>query len=536
MANVIDQFVFKLGINADDVNRQASKAKKSLSDVEDQADKTGKSFANMGNDGNNAFIAVNKSAAVFFATLAGAVVLKNFIKQTADATASLGRFSSNMGMSVTDVAAWSTAAEKVGGSADSMTKAFAMLSDAQFNLQTKGNSSLIPFYSKLGIGNIGNDPSKEILKISAAIQKMQAPTQYKYNFLKQMGFDEGAVNLILQGTSAIKKSVEEARKLAPSPQEVQSAKELQANLKEIDKSFTKLANSALPVLNNIFKWFNDVNQTTDNMALKIAAAATAFKALGGSAVLSAINTLTQSLGGLGNALGKVTGGLGLLLHSDKLNQGEDAFLAKNRELAKKQGINPLGSPEAVAKGLAKNAVAPTSGKNGFSALEKQYGLPAGLLDSMWLQESGRGKNMISGAGATGHFQFMPQTAKAYGMSRADTFDLNKSSESAARMMANLLRHYKGDLNKALAGYNFGTGNVDSGKAWPTETQNYTRQIQSRIGQPVNASSVNNSKSIQNNIAEVKVYTQATDATGIARDMNKSMNYALAGQADYGVTP
>ena len=155
---------------------------------------------------------------------------------------------------------------------------------------------------------------------------------------------------------------------------------------------------------------------------------------------------------------------------------------------------------------------------------------------MWLQESGRGKNMVSSAGATGHFQFMPKTAAQYGMSKADTYDLAKSSEAAAKMMSELMKRYGGNTNRALAAYNFGMGNVDSGKAWPQETQNYGRQIMSRIGPAGAAGNVNNSRSVQNHIGEVKVYTQATDAAGIAKDMNKGMNYALAGQADYGVVP
>ena len=530
MASTIDELVFKLGLNVSDVTKGAAQAKKSMSDVEGQANKTGGAFSSMGNDGNNAFIAVNKSAAVFFATLAGAVALRSFIKQTSDAVASVGRLSSNLGMSVTDVSAWATAAEKVGGSAEGMYNSMKMLSSERWSLQTQGTSRLLPFYSKLGLGTIGDDPAKEILKISDAIQKLNAPVQYKYNFLKQMGFDEGSVNLIMKGSAAITKSVQEARRLAPTAQEVQAAKDLQENMAALDKTFRQLGNQTLPVLNDVLKWLVDINKASEGVAIQVGAAVVAFKALGGSAVISAINSVANALGGLGGALGKLGGGVGLLFHSDKLNQGEAEFLAKNRALARKQGINPLGTPSAKSPSASKPS--PVN----FADLEKRYGLPAGLLDSMWLQESGRGKNMVSPAGATGHFQFMPKTAASYGMSREHTFDLGKSSESAAKMMSQLMKHYNGDLNKSLAAYNFGMGNIDKGRPWPAETRNYTQQITSRLGQPQNAGNVNNSRSVANHIGEVKVYTQATDAAGIARDMGKSMNYALAGQADYGVTP
>ncbi|ALS64953.1 hypothetical protein AT395_08135 [Pandoraea apista] len=37
------------------------------------------------------------------------------------------------------------------------------------------------------------------------------------------------------------------------------------------------------------------------------------------------------------------------------------------------------------------------------------------LVSVWAQESGHGADMLSGAGAKGHFQFTEATAKQYGL-------------------------------------------------------------------------------------------------------------------------
>ena len=44
-----------------------------------------------------------------------------------------------------------------------------------------------------------------------------------------------------------------------------------------------------------------------------------------------------------------------------------------------------------------------------------------------------------------------------------------------------------------------------------------------------------SKSVETHIGEVKVYTAATDAAGIAKDMGKSMDYLFTSQANYGLT-
>lgn len=67
----------------------------------------------------------------------------------------------------------------------------------------------------------------------------------------------------------------------------------------------------------------------------------------------------------------------------------------------------------------------------FSRLEAKYGLPE-YLDGAWAIESGRGRNMRNASsGAAGHFQFMPGTAKRYGLT--DPHDLNSSAEAAARL-------------------------------------------------------------------------------------------------------
>ncbi|MBR8654288.1 lytic transglycosylase domain-containing protein [Achromobacter sp. Marseille-Q0513] len=118
----------------------------------------------------------------------------------------------------------------------------------------------------------------------------------------------------------------------------------------------------------------------------------------------------------------------------------------------------------------------------FDNLEKHYGLPQGLLDSVWLQESGRGKNMLSPAGAEGHFQFMPATAKEMGLK--DPSDLEQSADAAARYLKWLLGQTGGDLKKALAAYNGGIGNL--GKlgldGMPAESQKYYRDVLSRLEQ------------------------------------------------------
>lgn len=122
-------------------------------------------------------------------------------------------------------------------------------------------------------------------------------------------------------------------------------------------------------------------------------------------------------------------------------------------------------------------MAPMMGK-----LEAMYNLPAGLLRSVALTESRGDQFAISGAGAQGLFQFMPGTARDMGLRGNDVFDPVKSAEAAARYLSMLLQKNGGDLNKALASYNWGIGNVQKyGMAlMPQETRQYIPKVLSNM--------------------------------------------------------
>ncbi|MEN4244494.1 transglycosylase SLT domain-containing protein [Serratia marcescens] len=121
----------------------------------------------------------------------------------------------------------------------------------------------------------------------------------------------------------------------------------------------------------------------------------------------------------------------------------------------------------------------------LSKLEETFGLPAGLLRSMVITESGGDTQAISKAGAKGPFQFMPGTAKDFGLVGDDVFDPEKSAHAAARYMSQLLKMFDGDLGKALAAYNWGQGNVERKGlgAAPQETREYVPKVLSNLPQP-----------------------------------------------------
>lgn len=114
----------------------------------------------------------------------------------------------------------------------------------------------------------------------------------------------------------------------------------------------------------------------------------------------------------------------------------------------------------------------------FGALEGKYGLPPGLLASVAATESGGDPYAESKAGAKGLFQFMPGTAKDMGLNGRDVYDPHKSAEAAAKYLNWLMDATGGDLEKTLASYNWGLGNVQKKGMdnLPSETRNYVPKV------------------------------------------------------------
>ncbi|HGF9262088.1 TPA: transglycosylase SLT domain-containing protein [Klebsiella pneumoniae] len=182
----------------------------------------------------------------------------------------------------------------------------------------------------------------------------------------------------------------------------------------------------------------------------------------------------------------------------KKDQDERSFWESTKNLLS-QAVNALISPAGAASmqpnivggyqpNVPLNAQAARLGAKGkaflqamageFGSLEGKYGLPAGLLSSVAATESGGDPFAESKAGAKGLFQFMPGTAKDMGLKGRDVYDPHKSAEAAAKYLRWLMDATGGDLEKTLASYNWGLGNVQKKGIdnLPSETRNYVPKV------------------------------------------------------------
>lgn len=106
-----------------------------------------------------------------------------------------------------------------------------------------------------------------------------------------------------------------------------------------------------------------------------------------------------------------------------------------------------------------------------------------LLNAVRYVESRGNPNAVSPAGAQGPYQFMPATAKRFGIT--DPRDEAQSRAGADKYLTQLTNRYGGNEDLALMAYNWGEGNVDAylktgkgvnGQPMPRETQEYPGKV------------------------------------------------------------
>lgn len=114
----------------------------------------------------------------------------------------------------------------------------------------------------------------------------------------------------------------------------------------------------------------------------------------------------------------------------------------------------------------------------------KYGVPAEEIRAIIGKESSFNPKARSKKGAGGLMQLMPATAADLGVQ--DVYDPEQNIDGGTRYYAQQLKKYDGDRSKALAAYNWGSGNVDKfgdnyTKVMPKETNDYVRKITAQMG-------------------------------------------------------
>ena len=144
------------------------------------------------------------------------------------------------------------------------------------------------------------------------------------------------------------------------------------------------------------------------------------------------------------------------------------------------GLNPRSAPRVADGRSAVPSFVPAAYTDEIAGAASRWNVSAALIAAQLYVESNFNPFAVSGAGARGIAQFMPGTARIYGL--ANPFDAPASISAQAHLMRDLLRRF-GSVSLALAAYNSGAAPVAACGCIPPypETRAYVTRILGLMG-------------------------------------------------------
>ncbi|WP_440498714.1 transglycosylase SLT domain-containing protein [Serratia sarumanii] len=518
------------------------KSSEALDKTGKKADKTAKDMEASGKKAASFFSSIRAQVLALAGVTLSLGGLKSFVTGFTSNLNQLATAADAFGMSAKSLDGWTKAGEAFGVSANEIVGAFSRINDAKARLKSGLGldpqlQSLLLAANQAGANiDLGRDGTEDIVrKLAAAFPNLNKDQQQAYG--SELGYGYAAQQWFGSG-HALRDVDRFTARSGVDEQSIAAARKFRQQWAEISQAFEKtgyiLFNALLPYIKQFNAWLNDlanwmaqhpdeikaaVQGVFDVLSSIVGVAGEAANAVGGwqNAILLLVSAsvggkLLSLFKGLSGALMGPAGLIAALVALEEfvvkpleekypaLKDNPVADFLNNlpgsdwvNELGKK--LLPWRRDEADPAQFAQSVRRPQPTKAGeemlawlqpkLSKLEETFGLPAGLLRSMVITESGGDTQAVSKAGAKGPFQFMPGTAKDFGLVGDDVFDPEKSAHAAARYMSQLLKMFDGDLGKALAAYNWGQGNVERKGlgAAPQETREYVPKVLSNLPQP-----------------------------------------------------
>lgn len=218
---------------------------------------------------------VVKALSGLFTTIFVSTGLQKLIDETSKTNDQLYFLSKNLGMNATDIKRWQNMAEMTGGSADGMAASLSGLSQSLWNLVTTGDASILPWFNALNVDVVNSggqirDLNDILLDVSDSLSKMSRPQAY--NIAKNMGFDEGTINLLLEGRQAMQQMLETQKHIViSSEEELKLSRQLNQQNALVSKQWeglkTLIANYLMPYFlrfsEKVSGWLDYLNKNRD---------------------------------------------------------------------------------------------------------------------------------------------------------------------------------------------------------------------------------------------------------------------------------
>lgn len=586
MATVIDSLVVKLGLDSSDFEQGEKRVAAGLDKTRKSTDRVGGDISASGKKAAEFFGQLEKAALKFFAVLTVGRGMADFTRTVISGGAQLDRMSTRLGTSADTLSRWQGAVRQSGGTGEGLLNTLQGLSNEMTQIAVTGESSLIPMLGFLGVSlKDSNGQAKstvDLLKdIGDAANAKIADKGNRFNILQSMGIDEGTINLLMKGGAERDRLL--ASQKAYSDADARSARLAQEKwegvklniertsqaivikllpvLERLTNAMLKFADTAVPILLQVGGIIGDLDDKTNGWSTALIGVLATLRLIGGAGVLSGITRLAGSLGGViasalllkgdaaegnGQMVSKEDAALSARLSKARGGDRDEAIALAKEQLGHWWNIGVTEKDiqdraDSIMRGerggvAPKPAGAPQSSTGGTRA---QRNNNPGNLEYQGqrgaVREDGPGRFAKFGSPEEG-VQALARQLQLYGKRGIDTIEeiiktYAPANENNTQAYIDAMTKRMGvapneqlDLNNptTLSGLIKGISRHESGSDYLTDQQVMTG-VQRNSGRQGGS---DNSVTIGN----MNLYTQATDAAGIAREFRG----AMVRQADTGV--
>ncbi len=243
-ATIIDELIVTLGLDPKQFTDAQKGVMASFQKLGAQSERQAKAIEENGKKATQFFTALTKGATEFLAVFTAGLGATEFVHFLTAADTGLGRLSQRLGISAKDLGAWGSAATLLGGTTAGMSQSIQSLITRFANISITGDTSLIPFLRALHVNfKTAKDGTLDwqdaLYQMSDTLSHM--PRARATTFLQDMGIgDPGTINLMLQGSAAMRQMVASLKQFAPNQADIKAAEARQM-------AFSKLELSAIEV-------------------------------------------------------------------------------------------------------------------------------------------------------------------------------------------------------------------------------------------------------------------------------------------------
>jgi hypothetical protein len=503
MTSVIDSLVLEFGLDHKQFTRSEREVLDQLRKMEDEATRTGRSIEREQAKANSLFAGFRRELLGVFSLMIGGYGIKEFVGHITNLDAQTGRLARTMNLSASELSAWQGAAKQVGGSAESITETLQGMTQDMNNFMLTGQGTLASVLRPMGISLFDNNKQLKsatelLLELADAVQGMDPARAAA--FLNMIpGMNQNSINLILEGRKAIEGMVEAQRQLGTTTG--MSAAEAQAYQKQMAQMQTAAENLGRSLLMyvapSVTQAMEDINRAFRKGLNPRIAKGSPLDVLFGEKKYS------RDLAGLKERWGDLV----------------DAF--KNYDPAVDDAKDRLADKlqaRAAARALSTVRGGPVGGGDNW----ERY-----LKGLSYLETTNRDVGN-STSSAQGYFQFIKGTANlATGAGLQDPRYGTYEQQAAATRA--YIQRFHPDAAKAIEAGEYDKASTILKGEWPSlpgGSQQQSADRYQRWGQILRGGGSSTTNSTTVSVGQVNVYTQATDAKGIAADIKPELERGL----------